>query len=64
MIEWQAALTLPPPDVDPNDARYEDRMKAWAERLARAVEAEIVTRDKALTAWRRAVTHEPSAAAA
>jgi hypothetical protein len=40
---WQAELTLTPPDVDPDDATYDARMAAWAERLRRAIEAGIVT---------------------
>jgi hypothetical protein len=55
MLEWQAENVLTPPDVDPAERNYDDRMKAWAARLARAVEAELVTREQALTAWHREV---------
>jgi len=50
---WQAELTLTPPDVDPDDTLYDTRMAAWGERVARAVDAGIVTPEaaqKALTA--------------
>lgn len=52
--EHQIDLVLTPPDVDPDDAGYEDRMLGWAERLKVAVDAELITTDQAAVAWRRA----------
>ena len=51
----QARLTLQPPDIDPDDTRYEDAMKAWGGRLRRAVKAGIIPRHRATAAWRRKV---------
>lgn len=45
--EWQAELTLTPPDVETDDCSYEGVMAAWGERLARAVLAGVVTRGQA-----------------
>jgi hypothetical protein len=59
---WQAEMTLTPPEVDPADRTYDDRMKAWAQRLERAVKAGLIDRDRADRAWRRAVTDERRAA--
>lgn len=50
----QAELVLEPPDIDPDDATYVTRMTSWAQRMARAVEAEHITRKAADIAWRRA----------
>lgn len=52
---WQAELVLTPPDIDPQDATFDGVMQGWAERLAVAVEAELITRHQAETAWGRAV---------
>ena len=52
---WQAEIVVRVPDVDPDDARYEPAMKAWAQRMATAVKAGVVTRDQANAVWRRAV---------
>ena len=52
-LAWQAELVLQPPDVDPVDDRYHHAMTAWAGRLKRAVQAQIVTEQKARTAWER-----------
>ena len=52
---WQAELTLTPPDIDPDDEHYADTMRTWAQRLARAVESELVTRTQADAAWKRAI---------
>jgi len=53
--QWQAELTLTPPDHDPDDRNRPDALKAWAQRLAVAVEAGLVTRQQAERAWKRAV---------
>ena len=45
----------PAPEVDPDDASYDARMMAWADRMARAVEADIVTATQVERAWRRGV---------
>lgn len=48
---WQAALTLAPPEIDRDDRRRAGVLRGWAERLAVAVEAGIVTDDEARRAW-------------
>jgi hypothetical protein len=53
MRESSAAAVMTPPD--PDDLHYEERMRAWAERLARAVDAGVVRRERAVAAWRREV---------
>lgn len=53
MIFDQAEMLLEPPDVDPDDRLYDTRMQAWAERLARGVDAEIITDIEATQAWKR-----------
>jgi hypothetical protein len=54
MVEWQAEHVLTPPDVDRDDRGYESRMRAWADRLASAVRAEIITESQARAVWDRA----------
>jgi hypothetical protein len=54
MRQWQAELTLTPPEIDADDERYVGAMEAWAERLAVAVDAEIITEAQADRAWQRA----------
>jgi hypothetical protein len=53
MARWQADKLLTPPD----DHRPEI-LKAWAKRLAVAVQAEIITADEARSAWHREVSDE------
>lgn len=55
LSEWQADLVLAPPDVDPADAGYEAAMRAWADRIAVAVEAGIVDERSARAVWDRTV---------
>ena len=55
VIAWQVELTLRRPDVDPSDQRYPSAMKAWARRLANAVNAGVIDAMIADTAWRKAV---------
>jgi hypothetical protein len=62
MLDHQAELVLEPPDTDPDDRNHEDRMRAWAERLARAVDAGLVTRERALSVWHREVNDARRAA--
>ena len=57
MQNWQAQLALTPPDVDPDDRSLAERMDAWAQRMATAVQAEIITEDQARAAWNREVRH-------
>lgn len=52
---WQAELVLRPPDVEPDDRNRDDRLRAWAERLARAVKAELISADRARGALEREV---------
>lgn len=47
MQEWAAESALEPPDVNPNDARYPQAMRGWAERLDVAVAAGLVNRSLA-----------------
>lgn len=54
MQQWHAEQSLQAPDVDPDDITYDGVMRGWAERLAVAVEAGLITRQKAETAWKRA----------
>lgn len=51
----QAEIVSRPPDIDRADTRFVPAMRAWGERLARAVAAGIVTEDRARNAWRRQV---------
>lgn len=57
----QAALTLRAPEVDEADRRHPEAMRAWAERLKRAIEAGIVTLEQADAAWRREVATRAAA---
>ena len=52
---YQAELLLRPPDVDPADANYDQRMEAWVERMIVGADAELITRQQADRAWRRAI---------
>jgi ribosomal protein L37E len=55
LLEWQAECVLEPPAVDPQDVLYEQRMRAWAERLAAAVKGGVITETEARRAWTRTV---------
>lgn len=59
--EGQAKLLLNPVLPDGDDARHDGAVKAWGERLARGVEAELISEQQALTAWRREVAREHAA---
>jgi len=54
MLIWQAEQVLEPPDVDLSDERFTLAIKAWADRLWVAVEAEIIHQRDA----ERAITRE------
>ncbi len=54
---WQAEKVLTPPDIDPDDRNRDGRLKAWAERLARAVAAELITEAQARMVLKREVRH-------
>lgn len=56
--QWHAEQMLQAPEVDPDDIRYDGVMQGWAERLAVAVGAELITRQQAERAWKRATTRE------
>jgi hypothetical protein len=51
-LEHQADLALTPPEVDPSDATYIDRMNAWRDRLRVAVEAGTIDQTHAERAWK------------
>lgn len=53
MTHWQAEILLWPDMPDTDDQRYEPAMTAWGDRLGVAVDAAIITRDQARTAWDR-----------
>lgn len=53
MRAWQAEIVLRPELPDHDDARYQDAAGAWAERLGRAVTAELVTPSQAAAAIAR-----------
>lgn len=57
IVEYQATLTLTPPDVDPEHQDYDARMRGWAGRLSRAVDAGLIEERAASAAWRKAVRH-------
>jgi hypothetical protein len=50
---WQIDLLLEPPDIDPQDINYADRMKGWAARMQVGIDAGLVTRAEADAAWKR-----------
>jgi len=50
---YQAELLLTPPDVDPTDTRYDDRMRGWADRMAVGVKAGLITTKQAENVWAR-----------
>jgi hypothetical protein len=62
MRQWQAELTLTPPEVDPDDERYVGAMEAWGMRMRIAVEAGLIDADVAGRTYRRAVKRDSSAA--
>jgi hypothetical protein len=57
--QWQAELVLQPPGIIGGMANreYPGVMSGWADRLANAVKAGLISRQQAERAWRRAVTH-------
>jgi hypothetical protein len=62
LIRLSKEATLTPPDVDPDDARRPDALRAWAERLAVAVKAELITEQDARTAMQREARRHDRAA--
>ncbi len=56
-IEHQADILLRGPDVDPADRRHAGSIAAWSERLARGVEAGIITAEQADRARNRGARH-------
>lgn len=58
----QAEMLVYPQLPHPDDVRHDGAVKAWGERLARAVESELLTEQQALAAWRKVVGDERSAA--
>lgn len=49
----QVEIVLTPPAVERGDASYEAVMKGWAQRMANAVAAGLVTQAEASRVWRR-----------
>ena len=64
MVRHSAELVMRPPDVAVGHPRREDALLAWADRLERAVAAELITRDRAEAALRREVNRGRPADAA
>ena len=54
-LQWQAELTLTPPDTDDDDQQRPHALEAWAQRLTIAINAGIITKQQALNAWERAL---------
>lgn len=61
LVGWQADKVLDPPDVDPDDATYDNVMRGWADRLNRAVDADIITLEQGKRALDRATRHRDAA---
>lgn len=55
-IDHQIDLLLAAPECDPADVRYEGCMEAWVQRLRVGIEAGLITRQQAETAYTRATT--------
>ncbi len=51
--DYQAELLLKPPEVDRDDANYDDRMRGWIERMKVGAQAGLITEKQAETAWQR-----------
>ena len=47
LVAHQAERVMQAPDVDPDDPRYTDAMRAWGQRLAIAADAGLIDRDSA-----------------
>lgn len=62
LIRLSVKAVLTPPDVDPDDARHPNALRAWAERLAAAVKAELITEQDARTAMQREARRHDRAA--
>jgi hypothetical protein len=54
IIVEQAELVLRPPEIERDDIGWPGAMKAWRDRLRRAVEVGLIANDEAERAWRRA----------
>jgi hypothetical protein len=54
MRQWAGEDALRPPEVDPDDIRYDARMAAWAGRLRRAVSVGLILEADAVAALRKA----------
>lgn len=52
-IDHQIDLLLKVPDVDPDDANYDNRMRGWVARMKVGVEAGLITKQQAESAFRR-----------
>jgi hypothetical protein len=52
MRTWQAQKLLTPPTCDADDVTHQHAMRAWCQRLAIGVQADLVTADQARHALR------------
>lgn len=50
---WQGELLLRGPTIEDDDPRRDDRLRAWAERLARGVDAGVISESQARAALAR-----------
>ena len=64
---YQAELTLTPPDIDPHDERWGDRMNAWVDQITRAIDVGLVTKrdaervvSRVQAAWEAAHHDQPA----
>lgn len=55
LLEQHVRILLTPPAVDPDDITRPARVITWAQRMAQAVKAGIITRQQAEAAYRREV---------
>lgn len=60
-LQHQAELVLAPPEIDHDDAGFAKALDAWAERLERAVDADVIERWQADRAWRQEVARAAAA---
>jgi len=62
LLHLSAQAVLIAPDVDIDDVRHTDALRAWAGRLERAVDTELITRQAAKSALQKEVSRREQAA--